>query len=136
MKQNDSLDDIFSFENRDVDKIFQVIENESGEKELSFGVLMGPFFENEAYDQLAIANVNLFTLLAASAMYKSAYTIDGVMPEVSQSFVALCDTIDQICSELDASFQIISEKLGYKNWKEMSEFGNALEKIKKEYGTK
>ncbi len=136
MKQNDSLDGIFSFENGDVGKIFQVIENESGEKELSFGILMGPFLENEAYDQLAIANVNLFMLLAASAMYKSAYTIEGVMPEVSQSFVALCDTIDQICSELDSSLQIISEKLGYENWKEMSEFEDALEKIRKEYGTK
>ena len=136
MKQNDSLDGIFSFENGDVDKIFQVIENESGEKELSFGILMGPFLENEAYDQLAIANVNLFMLLAASAMYKSAYTIEGVMPEVSQSFVALCDTIDQICSELDSSLQIISEKLGYEKWKEMSKFNDALEKIRKEYGTK
>ena len=136
MKQNDSLDGIFSFENGDVDKIFQVIENESGEKELSFGILMGPFLENEVYDQLAIANVNLFMLLAASAMYKSAYTIEGVMPEVSQSFVALCDTIDQICSELDSSLQIISEKLGYEKWKEMSEFNDALEKIRKEYGTK
>ena len=136
MKQNDSLDGIFSFENGDVDNIFQVIKNESGEKELSFGILMGPFLENEAYDQLAIANVNLFMLLAASAMYKSAYTIEGVMPEVSQSFVALCDTIDQICSELDSSLQIISDKLGYENWKEMSEFEDALKKIRKEYGTK